>query len=175
MTAEEAKRRSGGRNSMGRRLRGMKRIMGKKFTPPTSPARIRSIMDECSVKSYSPVSVGGLSRRSGGGIVGGVGSSSYSPRSELTVEGSDEADMSMMSQGKAFLEGEEGEEDGEGREGAGRHEEADDGSPIHTASLSTGNGASSHASPASYDGKEIDGGGGGGGGGGGSAALLHVA
>lgn len=138
---------------MGRRLRGMKRIMGKKATPPTSPYAQRNRSGtEDSMRSMSPPPSGMGHRVTGSGLSGSVGG--YSPRSELTVEGS-EAD-SRIAHGKAFLEvGEEdevgpgvgvggGEVDGEDSGDGGANE-----SPNPTASLSTGNGASSHASPSS--------------------------
>ena len=139
----------------------MKRIMGKKVTPPTSPVG-SSLREEGeddgsavgSIKSASPggVVMRGSGRASGNGA-GGAGGRAFSPGSDLlTVPGEGEGGGEgggRMSQRKGFLEAA-----GEVGDGEGGGEEEGDGSPNPTASLSTGNGASTHASPSSLECKE---------------------
>lgn len=163
MTAEEAKRSSFGRNSLGRKLRGMKRIMGKKSTPPTSPTGSTGTAASGG-GGKSPV---GLAPR-----VGGVGPYSatlghaHSDSGELmpaVEEGEGPSGVaSQHAKGKAFLEMVGADDGGGGRgEGSG----VDDSSPDATASLSAGTGGgtsiSGYASPSSHESGGKEGGGGG--------------
>lgn len=138
MTAEEAKRSSFGRNSLGRKLRGMKRIMGKKSTPPTSPTG-----------STGTAASGGAKSPSGLPRVGGVG-----PYSVTLGGGPGEGAARQAAKGKAYLD----EVDGGGGigGGSGGGSGTEDISPDGTtASLSTGTGGgdvstSGYASPSIY-------------------------
>lgn len=140
MTAEEAKRSSFGRNSLGRKLRGMKRIMGKKSTPPASPAGSTGTAASGGVRS--PV---GLPR------VGGVG-----PYSVSLGGPSGEGAASQAAKGKAFLDEMDGGGGGGDGSGGSGGSGTDDISPDGTtASLSTGTGGgdvstSGDASPSTY-------------------------
>lgn len=124
-TAEELKRRSGGRASLGRKIRSMKRVMGKKATPPVTPTRQRSRADtEESLRSRSP------------------SSASAPGYSSVVANPTAGAASSATAVGKSFLEG--GSEHDNGVDQA-------DGSPNPTASVSTGTGP--NVSPSSHDGE----------------------
>lgn len=129
-TAEELKRRSGGRASLGRKIRSMKRVMGKRATPPVTPTRQRSRADtEESLRSRSPSSA------SAPGYSSVVANPAAAAASSAAAVGS---------KGKSFLEGGSDRDDGVDRA---------DGSPNPTASVSTGTGPSVNASPSSHDGE----------------------
>lgn len=155
------KRRSAGRGSMSRRLRGIKRIMGKKITPPSSPFNRNHSSTEDSSKSVSPTpsSNAFMSNSSVNNGMMGVGddahhrrtssSGAFSPRSDLA---SSEAGL-VVSQGKVFLGSGSPPPGVSAVQGAAGIDEVD-GSPNPTASLSTtGNGASDNASPSSHEGR----------------------
>lgn len=112
----------------------MRQIMGKKQSPPASPLPSESDTRE---ESLSPV------ERI---IIPGSGSSSPSPRAEITGGSTQGSKTVLADIGKTLVE--ETEED--------MDEERDDVSPNATESISTGNGASSHASPARNHGEGDD-------------------
>lgn len=128
---EEGKRHNSGRSSMGRRLRSMRRIMGKKQTPPTSPGLSLSDVRE---RSLSPV---------GRILTPGTGTTFSSPASEVTAESAQALRRTMNTGGKALME----ETEDDIREVNDNNNDDDNDSLNVTESISTGNGTSRYASP----------------------------
>lgn len=103
----------------------MRRIMGKKQTPPTSPGESLTGVREQSLSPVARI------------LTPGVGSSYTSPSSEMGAESREGQGRPLVLGGKTLLE----ETADEMHEGSG------DTSPDCTETMSTGNAASSHASP----------------------------
>ncbi|CAM9372906.1 unnamed protein product [Pylaiella littoralis] len=144
-----------GRSSLGRKLRGMKRVMGKKATPPTSPSGSVGTTSSAGGGGKSPRAggVGSYSavlgyRRSGSELGGDEGEESGEGFNGIESGSAGVGVVGTLARGKAFLEGmdESGSATG-------------DASPDPTASTDTG--TSGYTSPSSQ--KSTGGGGGDGG------------